>query len=224
MVVLRATRGVGGKALEYSHSHRTLNPPLCALALGAIFAVAAGPVQCFAAKSGAIATLQPAVVDVSSSDGTADGLVVGSIDIPAPRSKVWQVLVDCARAPRIMVNLKVCEVLEGPVSPKGAQPGWDVRAHHIVWIGILPPMRSVFKSTYGTETSIRFERAEGSDLTDLEGEWRLEPMADGAWTHLTYRARFGFHPLVPSFLIRQSMATDFPHFLEKIRAEALNLP
>ena len=89
---------------------------------------------------------------------------------------------------------------------------------------MLPAVRSVFKSTYVDKTSIRFERAAGSDLTDLEGEWNLAPLQQGAWTRLTYRARFGFHPLVPGFIIRQSLAADFPQFLEKIRAEAVNLP
>lgn len=166
---------------------------------------------------------RPAVVEVTPADGSADGIIVGTVDIPTTRARVWQVLIDCAQAPRIMVNLQRCEVLQSAVAAPGREPAWDIRVHQIAWTAVLPAVRSVFKSTYVDKTSIRFERASGSDLTDLEGEWRLEPLHQGAWTRLTYRARFGFHPLVPSFMIRQSMAADFPHFLEKIRTEAVKL-
>ena len=151
---------------QYQDSlHRYVRDCTCALIVLCLAmpptALAQSPVQ---------SNLIPAVVTVSPADGAADGLVIGEIDIPARPSRVWQVLTDCAQASRIMANLKKCEILEAASTSPAAQPSWDVRAHNIVWTSLLPPIRSVFKSTYVTEKSIRFERVEGSDLTELKGQ------------------------------------------------------
>ncbi len=164
-----------------------------------------------------------AVVRVAPDDRGADGQIYGVIEIPAAPSKVWRVLVDCEHAPKIMANLRSCRVLERADAGDQGKRSWDVREHQIAWVSVLPTVRSVFRSEYVRESSIRFAKADGGDLTALDGEWRLESTQGGAGTRLLYRARFGFLAVVPSFLVRQSMANDFPGFLETIRAEAINL-
>jgi uncharacterized membrane protein len=154
-----------------------------------------------------------AVVRVVEIDGPADGEVRGAIDIPAPKSAVWNVLFDCAGAPGFMKSLQSCTVLEE--GPGGA---WDVREHQVKWTSFLPNVRSVFRSEYVKEQAISFTRA-GGDLQFLEGEWRLEPLAGGAVTRIHYEARVAFNALVPGFLVRNALTNDIPQFLGVIRAE-----
>ena len=158
-----------------------------------------------------------AVVRVDLAEAPADGLVVGAIEIPAPPAKVWQVLFDCAHAAGVMPNLTSCKVLQS--GPKGA---WDIREHRISWISLLPEIRSEFRSDYAADRSISFTRT-GGDMRALDGEWRIEPLAKGASTRLTYNARVGFGALIPSFVIRNALAKDVPGFLNAIRREAVRL-
>ena len=153
------------------------------------------------------------VVGVTPAPKPADGEVRAAIDVPAPKSAVWAVLVDCEGAPAFMDNLKSCSVLE-----KGGD--WDVREHQIQWTTFLPKFKSVFRSQYVKEQSIVFKRTSG-DLQYLEGSWRLEPRAGGAVTRIHYEVRVGFSSLVPGFLVRDAMARDIPHFLTVLRNEAL---
>ena len=158
-----------------------------------------------------------AVVRVYTAESPADGLVVGAIEIPAPPAKVWQVLFDCAHAAGVMPNLTSCKVLQS--DPKGA---WDIREHRISWISLLPEIRSEFRSDYAAGRSIRFTRT-GGDMRALDGEWRIEPLAKGVSTRLTYNARVGFGALIPGFVIRNALAKDVPGFLSAIRREAVRL-
>ena len=154
-----------------------------------------------------------AVARVSEAPSPADGDVRGAIDIAAPASAVWAVLVDCAGAPAFMENLKSCKVIE-----EGPAGTWDVREHVVQWGLLLPQVRSVFRSDYVHDQSIRFTRT-GGDFSYLEGEWRLEPMAGGTATRVHYEARVGFSALVPGVLVRNALMTDIPHFLGVLRAE-----
>lgn len=158
-----------------------------------------------------------AVVRVDAAASPADGVVVGAVEIPAPPAKVWQVLFDCAHAADVMPNLTSCKVLQA--GPKGT---WDIREHRISWISLLPEIRSEFRSDYVPGRSIRFTRT-GGDMRALDGEWRIEPLAKGASTRLTYNARVGFGALIPGFVIRNALAKDVPGFLNAIRREAVRL-
>ncbi len=185
----------------------------CAAAF-AVLAIGPSPV---AATPDAAARLArgEAVVQISPADSPADGEIAAVIDILATPDRVWSVLFDCAGAPSFMDNLKQCRVVDQ--DPAGA---WDVREHLVQWTSFLPQVRSVFRSDYVLNTSIRFKRVEG-DLAFLAGEWRLEPMAGGAKTRLRYNARVGFHALVPAFMVRDALEADIPQFLGKIRDEVM---
>ena len=158
-----------------------------------------------------------AIIRVTPADSPADGDVAAVIDIPVPRTRVWQVLVDCERAPAVMPNLTGCAVLQ-----TGPGNAWDVREHRVHWMSVLPDIRTQFRSDYVRETSIMFKRTSG-DMLALEGSWRLEPLNAGSATRLRYDARVGFGALIPSFIIRNALAADVPEFLKAIRAEAVRL-
>lgn len=156
------------------------------------------------------------IVRVMEAEGPIDGQVDAVIDIAAPASAVFSALTECVRAPEVFPTLKSCRVLE--TDPARA---WDVREHKVAsWASFLPDLSTVFRSEYQTDSRISFRLISG-DLEHLDGEWRLEPIAGGAATRVTYRARVGFHPLVPGFLVRQSLKNDVPKFLDTIRSEAL---
>lgn len=156
-----------------------------------------------------------AVVRVTEAASPADGEVSGLIEIAAPASEVWAVLVDCAGAPSFMENLKSCTVIE-----QGPDGAWDVRQHVVQWTKFLPEMRSVFRSDYIKDKSILFARA-GGDLSWLEGSWVLEPLAGGAKTRVHYEARVGFSALVPGLLVRNALLKDIPNFLAILRMEVV---
>ena len=156
-----------------------------------------------------------AVVRVTKAASPADGDVRGAIEIVAPATAVWAVLVDCAGAPSFMENLKSCSIIE-----QGPDGAWDVRQHVVQWTMFLPELRSVFRSDYIKDKSIHFALA-GGDLSYLEGSWVLEPLVGGAKTRVHYEARVGFSALVPGLLVRNALMKDIPNFLTILREEVL---
>ncbi|MDX2308203.1 MAG: SRPBCC family protein [Hyphomicrobium sp.] len=190
--------------------------PMAAFAVSAAMIVQALPASARSAAD--IATLEQGlpVVAVAHVDGPIDGEVTAAIDVPAPPSAVWSTLTECASANTFLPNLKKCTILEGDTSA-----GADVREHRVAsWASFLPDLRSVFRSEYETERRIAFQQITG-DLEHMDGEWRLEPLPGGRSTRVSYVARVGFHPLVPGFLVRNSLKSDVPTFLTTIRDEAV---
>ena len=156
-----------------------------------------------------------ALVHVTAAASPADGDVRGAIDIPAPAASVWLVLYDCAGAPSFMENLKRCAVLE-----QGPSGVWDVREHVVQWTSFLPEVRSVFRSDYTLNQSIRFKRTAG-DLAYLEGSWQLQPLPGGKATRLFYEVRVGLNSFVPGLLVRSALEKDVPEFLGVLRQEVM---
>jgi ribosome-associated toxin RatA of RatAB toxin-antitoxin module len=186
-----------------------------ALAL-ALMAVRSAPASAFAPEDKARLAAGEPIVRVTPADGPIDGQVDAMMDIPAPAAAVYSALTECANAPEVFPSLKSCRVMQTDPAQT-----WDVREHKVAsWASFLPDMSTVFRSDYEPNRRISFRLISG-DLQHLEGEWRLEPIAGGAATRVTYRARVGFHALVPGFLVRQSLAADVPKFLAAIRAESV---
>jgi ribosome-associated toxin RatA of RatAB toxin-antitoxin module len=182
---------------------------MCAASVLALMAVVA-------AHGSAQANVEPGepVVRVTAAEGPIDGQVDATMFVPAPAAAVYSALTECARAPEVFPTLKSCRVIE-------ADPArtWDVREHKVAsWASFLPDMSTVFRSEYVPNRSISFRLISG-DLQHLDGGWRLEPVKGG--TRVTYEARVGFHALVPSFLVRQSLAGDVPKFMAAIRDESM---
>lgn len=157
-----------------------------------------------------------AVVTVTPAKSPADGEVRATIDIPAPAAVIYGALTECERAPEVFPSLKSCSVLE-----RGPGAAWDVRTHTVAsWASFLPDMSTVFRSDYQKDRRIAFKLVSG-DVQHLEGEWVLEPLPGAGKTRVYYRASVGFHALVPSFLVRQSLEKDVPRFLASIKQESV---
>jgi carbon monoxide dehydrogenase subunit G len=139
------------------------------------------------------------------------GRVSAAIDIPAPATVVWRVMLDCERAPAYVPGLQSCVVLE-----RASDGLSDVREHHIRWIALLPTLRLRFLSTYEPERTIKVQRIEG-DLARMDGVWALEPR--GAVTRLHYDFHIAPRTPVPSGLIRAGMLRDAPKVLQAVRTE-----
>lgn len=152
-------------------------------------------------------------VDVRPGGDDASGLILGAIDISAPIETVWSVVTDCALAPKMATNLKSCRILE-----RDPQGRWEVR-EQISRGGLIPSVRSVFRSDFDKPRSIRFHRT-GGDLQVLEGEWRLAPQRDGD-VRVIYEARVAAPFRVPGPISRAILRHDVPAALLALRRESL---
>ena len=152
-----------------------------------------------------------ALVAVNPDDGEGDGHIEAAIDIPAPPSRVFAVMLDCEQAMKFLPNLKSCKILQ-----RSADGLTDVREHRSAWLSILPEMVSVFRSTYVKDREIRFEKA-GGDFRYMKGSWKLEPIQNGAATRVFYDAHIGMNAPVPAFLIRSALEQDVPKLLNGLK-------
>ncbi|QUD87002.1 SRPBCC family protein [Phenylobacterium montanum] len=164
-----------------------------------------------ACVSGAAGATEPApAVEVTADPHGASGLIRGAVDIDAPPATVWRVLVDCAGAPRLMVNLKSCRILRR--DPGGR---WDER-EQISRGGLLPGVRTVVHADYEPTGRIDFHSIAG-DLKLLQGEWRLQSLAGGARTRVLYESRVTASFIAPGPLVRTVLRRDMPKTLANLR-------
>lgn len=148
-------------------------------------------------------------------DEKADGARIrAAIDIAAPPRVVWRVMTDCERAPRFVPGLESCRILK-----RDADGRWDIREHRIAWTWFMPRVRNVFRSDYEAPARLRFRRVDG-DLRLSQGEWRLEPSADGRATRVVYDAVVAPGVPLPEFLVIEALRRDIPIVLRKLRHES----
>ena len=154
------------------------------------------------------------IVDVVADPGSNAGLVHAILEIEAPPSAVWVLMLDCGRTMKFNERLKSCRVTSS--DPQGR---WDIREHIVEWFWPLPKVRSVFRSEYKPFESIRFRKIEG-DLRELSGSWTLAAIRKGEATRLTYEARIDPGSVVPGILLRSAMETEIRRVLSGLRREA----
>lgn len=143
-------------------------------------------------------------------DPTSDAaLIRAAIDIPAPPRLVWDTMIDCRNAARMVASVTRCKILS-----QGA--GWDVREHVTKGGPLIPSIRNVFRSDYEPYRRIRFHRVEG-DLKTMEGEWGLTPLNGGRSTRVTYENRLSVRILAPPALVRAGLRKDTPRVLENLK-------
>lgn len=178
-------------------------------AIRADAAIAVGPSDEARLQAGEV--LVEAVVD----DAEDAARVSAVVDIAAAPQAVWDVMVDCARAPKFVPDLVSCRVLER--DPGGA---WDVREHIIDWVWFLPNVRNVFRSDYDPPHVMKFKRVAG-DMARSEGEWRLEPLNGGTATRLSYSALLLPKSWIPPSMALSSVRSDVPKILKALRRECV---
>lgn len=156
------------------------------------------------------ATEPAPIVSVTADPLGSAGVIHGQVDIAAPRALVWAIMIDCARAPVLMVNVKYCHVLSR--DPAGR---WDVR-EQVSKASLLPSVRIVMRSDYDAPHTVQFHRTDG-DFKVLEGEWRLEPLDGGSGTRVFYLSRMSTPFAAPGFLMRAAIRSSLPATLENLR-------
>src|SRR5579864_7867258 len=135
--------------------------------------------------------------------GRSSGVIHAAVDVHAPLWRVWRLLIDCAEAPRLVKFIKGCRLLDGPGPPGGG----DLREDQIQPAFFLPPIRTVFRSAFETERRIVFRCVPPSELKVCDGEWRLEPVKDGA-VRVTYASVVASPYPLPDFIIRTVLAGE----------------
>ena len=153
-------------------------------------------------------------VDVRPDGPGASGLVRAAIDVAAPPKVVFQVLADCRLAPRMAPRLESCLVLER--DPAGR---WDVR-EHVSRAGLIPSLRSVFRSDFDPPRSITFQ-ALGGDLPRFEGAWRVVELPAGAGSRVYYESRVTLPFRTPGPWARMTLRRDVVRALAALRRESL---
>lgn len=166
----------------------------------------------FAAALVAAASPQepPPVVEVNADTHGASGDIRAQVDIAAPPSVVWKVLIDCGQVPHLMVGAKSCKVLQH--DPLGR---WDVR-EQVSQGALLPAIRTVLRSDYDSPRAVHFHRIDG-DLKVLEGSWRLDPIDQGLRTRVSYDSRVQAPFGIPAFLARSVLRGDMPKTMNNLR-------
>lgn len=150
------------------------------------------------------------VMPAAADDSVA---IKASIEIAAPRAKVWAIMTDCARALRFVPGLTSCRVLKR--DPAGR---WDIREHKISWMWFLPDVTSVFRSDYDPPKRLRFHRISGT-LKHSEGEWRLDVIDGGRATRVSYDATVSADVPAPKFLVESALKRDIAKVLRGLRRE-----
>jgi hypothetical protein len=186
-------------------------------AFAVLFSVlaATSPAMAFDLPARADALLQKGrpFVEVRPDPDGSSGLILGAIDVPAPLEVVWATVKDCDLAPKMAPNLKSCRIVD-----RDAAGRWDVR-EQISKGGLIPSMRSVFRSDYDYARAIRFHRIDG-DLSVLEGEWRFARQPDGD-VRVIYENRVTAPFHVPGAIARLVLRHDVPLALMALRREAM---
>lgn len=152
------------------------------------------------------------LVEVRAGPDGDGGLIQGAIDVAAPPEVVFQVITDCDLAPKMVATLKSCRILMR--DPEGR---WDVR-EQVSKMTFLPSIRNVIRSEYDPPGRVRFHRV-GGDLRVYEGEWRIDPLADGS--RVTYESRVSIPFHVPHALARMSLRMQVSQALLALRRECL---
>jgi len=170
-----------------------------------------------AAAERALAGGQP-VSEVSAAEGGA-GLIHAAIDIAAPPKAVWLVMNDCRYIKRLITSALSCRVLQGDAE----RSGWDIKETVTKGGFFIPSIHNVYRSDYQPYTVIRFRKA-GGNLKQEDGEWRLEPINNGAGTRVIYENLVAADIMAPAPLVREGMRRDTAKVLANLRTVMMSVP
>jgi hypothetical protein len=151
-----------------------------------------------------------AVSEVTAAEGGA-GLIHAAIDIAAPPRAVWTVMNDCRYIKLLITSALSCRVLQGD-----ERSGWDIKETVTKGGFFIPSIHNVYRSDYQPYTVIRFRKA-GGNLKQEDGEWRLEPINNGAGTRVIYENLVAADILAPASLVREGMRRDTAKVLANLK-------
>lgn len=151
-------------------------------------------------------------------DGVKAAQIRGAIDIEAPVEVVWNVMIDCPNAPKIVPKLKKCEVLEEEKADDG-ELKTDIRRHVFSLSRLFPKTRNEFQTHYVTHEEIAFDRV-GGDLKVMQGVWRFEELPEQNKTRLYYQSQLATSLPIPGFALRRSLNKDTPRILKSVKNES----
>lgn len=144
-------------------------------------------------------------------DDQGHGVVRARTEIAASPETVYNTLLDCNRAARIMPGVRRCKVLS-------TDSLGQMREHVVRFSVFLPPVRSTSRVTLEPNRMIRFTCVQG-DIRACEGAWRLTPIDGGRRTQVDYdfwaSPPFG----LPIDLVSPMMRRDAPAALRALRRE-----
>jgi len=158
------------------------------------------------------------VAEVHPGAAPSSGIIHAAIDIRAPAAAIWTVMMDCARASRMVAYVKQCKVVEA--DPAGL---WDVREHLVEYGFPFPRLRSLVRTEYLPGRRASFRCLPGGDLKKCDGEWRLESLPDGV-VRVIYENRVVSPFPAPGFMVRRIFKKDVVKALGNLRREALAGP
>lgn len=155
------------------------------------------------------------LVEVSALPKPAPGgRVRGGVDIPVDAQALWELLLDCARAPDYVPKMTHCSVIE-----RSADSRSDLREQRVRFLPGFADLTLRFRSQYAPPHEIRFVK-EGGDLAILEGSWRIQSLGPKA-SRLHYQADMATKTPFPAGLVRSGLRRDTQAILHAVRAEAI---
>lgn len=157
------------------------------------------------------------LIDVSLEKSGSEARVRAVLDIPVSTKVIWNVLLDCERAPQFLTGLESCRILK--MSRDGL---WDLREHRVRWSWFFPEMQCIVRSDYVVNRVIRFRRT-GGDLRSLKGNWTFQEIHAGDATRLFYESHIDPGWVLPGGLTRSVLLQDVPIMLRALRREAIRV-
>jgi uncharacterized membrane protein len=164
------------------------------------------------ADSSCAAITPPAVSsDLQVTEKRIDGNVctVATISVNAPTEKVWKVMTDYQRAPRVFHNLKCCEI----IGTKG-----NTKYIHQVVQPIASPLKYdyVIELTETKPRLIKWRRISGS-LRQLVGSWELVEGDQANTTKIVYTFYIDGGFFLPAWLMRLQAKSYVPNTLIRLK-------
>lgn len=142
--------------------------------------------------------------------------VLGAILIDSPARHIWDIMIDCDRAPEFVPRLRSCRVLY--------QSGHtEIIEHRVALSSLLPAVTYTFRAHYQDLKRIDFTMVSG-DLREFEGSWILEQVNDGQQTIVVYSVYMDPGFLVPQWLVRRALRGELPDLLLALRNRVWELP
>lgn len=142
------------------------------------------------------------------------GRIEAAVDIPVGAASLWNLLLDCAGAPKFVPKMTQCRVIE---HSKSADT--DLREQRVRFLPGFADLTLRLRSYYTAPHEIRFAK-EGGDLAVMEGYWRLEPLSATS-VRLHYHADMAMKTPFPGGLVRGGMRRDTHAILHAVREEAI---